>query len=127
MTNPTTEFLEELGRRGYLNLFENTKGSLRLDLTHDGNTDNWLVEADNGRVRVSRSRADADCVIRSDRAFFDRIVTGEAHALSGLLRGMIEIEGDLHLALVLGRALPGPPQSRWRGDRQAHQTRERRR
>ncbi len=127
MTNPTTEFLEGLGRQGYLDLFENIKGRLRLDLTHDGDTDTWLVEADNGRVRVSRTRADADCVIHSDLAFFDRVVTGEANALAGLLRAMIEIEGDLHLALMLGRALPGPPQSRWRGHRQAHQTRERRR
>jgi hypothetical protein len=127
MTNPTTEFLEELGRRGYLNLFENIRGRLRLDLRHDGDADNWLVEADNGHVRVSRTRADADCVIHSDRDFFDRVVTGEANALAALLRGVIEIEGDLHLALMLGRALPGPPQTRWRGHRLAHQTQERRR
>ena len=127
MTNPTTEFLEELGRQGYLKLFENMRGSVRLDLTHDGDADNWLVEVEYGRVRVSHTSADADCVIHSDRVFFDRVVTGEANALSALLRGMIEIEGDLHLALVLGRALPGPPQSRWRGHRRAPQTRERRR
>lgn len=127
MTNPTTEFLAELGRRGYLSIYENTQGRLRLDLTHDGDTDTWLVEVDNGRLRVSRTEADADCVIHADRAFFDRVVNGEANALSALLRGMIEIEGDLHLALMLGRVLPGPPHSRWRGHRQAQQTRERRR
>jgi putative sterol carrier protein len=115
--NPSVDFLEELGRRGHLEVFEQVKGRLRLDLADGRETDSWLVAVDQGNVRVSRGRQDADCVVYAERIFFDRFVTGEANALAALLRGVIEIEGNLQLALMLGRALPGPPHSTWRGHR----------
>lgn len=117
MANASTDFLEELGRRGHLPLFEQIKGTLRFDLIEGQETDSWLVVVDHGNVRVSRGRQDADCVIYAERVFFDRIATGEANAVAALLRGLIQIEGDLQLALSVGRALPGPPHSRWRGHR----------
>lgn len=115
--NASTGFLEELGRRGHLALLEQVKGRLRLELTEGQETDSWLVVVDHGDVRVSRGRQDADCVIYAERAYFDRIATGEAKALAALLRGLIQIEGNLQLALSVARALPGPPHSRWRGHR----------
>ena len=84
MTNPTTQFLQDLGRRGYLKPFENIQGRLRLDLMEDGGTDTWLVVVDNGSVQVLREGQDADCVIHAERAFFDRVASGEANALSAL-------------------------------------------
>ena len=39
------------------------------------------------------------------------------YVAGALLRGLIQIEGNLQLALSVGRALPGPPHSRWRGHR----------
>lgn len=118
-TNPSTEFLEELGRHGHVTLFEKIDGRLRLDLRDGREIDSWMVVIHQGDVEVSRGRQDSDCVIHAERAFFDRVVTGEANALSALLRGLIRIEGNLQLALSLGRALPGPPHSRWRGSRRA--------
>jgi len=117
--NPSMDFLEELGRRRHLELFEQIKGTLRLDLTEGQETVSWLLVVDDGDVGVSSSRQDADCVVHAERTYFDRVVTGQANALAGLLRGVIEIEGNLQLALVLGRALPGPTQSRWRGHRRS--------
>jgi putative sterol carrier protein len=117
--NPTTDFLEELGRQGHLEVFEQIKGRLRLDLTEGQETVSWLVVVDEGDVGVSSGKQDADCVVHAERTYFDRVVTGQANALAGLLRGVIEIEGNLQLALVLGRALPGPSHSRWRGHRRS--------
>jgi hypothetical protein len=119
MAGASTDFLEELGRRGYLPLLEEIRGTLRLDLVEGQETDSWLVVVEDGHVRVSRGRQEADCVVYAERVLFDRIVSGEANALAALLRGLIQIEGDLRLALVVGRALPGPPHSRWRGHRRA--------
>jgi putative sterol carrier protein len=98
-------------------VFEHIEGRLRLDLAEGPETNSWLVVVDQGDVRVSRDRQDADCVVYAERTYFDRVVTGEVNALAGLLRGVIEIEGNLQLALVLGRALPGPSHSSWRGHR----------
>lgn len=109
------EFLEGLSRTGHLTMFEQLDGTLRLDLREGSEIDSWMVVVRHGDVEVSHGKQDSDCVITTDRVFFDRIVDGEANALSALLRGMIRIEGSLRLALSLGRALPGPPQSRWRG------------
>jgi hypothetical protein len=119
VASASTDFLEGLGRRGYLPLLEQINGRLRLDLIDGQETDSWLVVVEHGNVRVSRGWQDADCVIYAERVFFDRIATGEANALAALLRGLIQIEGDLHLALSVGRALPGPPHSTWRGHRRA--------
>jgi hypothetical protein len=127
MVSATADFLEELGRRSHVPLFEQIKGRLRLDLIDGQEINSWLVVVDNGNVRVSRGRQDADCVIYAERVFFDRIVAGEANALAALLRGLIQIEGNLQLALSVGRALPGPPQSRWRGHRRPPPVEERRR
>ena len=117
MAGASTDFLEDMGRRGYLPLLEQIKGRLRLDLIEGRETDSWLIVVEDGNVRVSRGRQDADCVIYAERVFFDRIATGEVNALAALLRGLIQIEGDLQLALSVGRALPGPPHSSWRGHR----------
>jgi hypothetical protein len=71
MANASTDFLEELGRRKHLPLLEQIKGKLRFDLIEGQETDSWLVVVDNGNVRVSRGRQDADCVIYAERVFFD--------------------------------------------------------
>lgn len=117
MTNASTEFLEEMGRRGRLPVLEKVNGRLRLDLVDGRQVDSWLIVIEDGNVQIARDGGEADCVIQADRVFFDRIAAGEANALSALLRGLIQIEGNLPLALSVGRALPGPPHSRWRGSR----------
>lgn len=124
MTNPSKDFLEDLDRRGHVRLFEKVQGRLRLDLAEETGGDSWFVVIEKGDIHVSRRREDADCVIRAERVFFDRVVTGEANAIAALLRGLIQIEGKLRLALSLWRLLPGPPQSRWRGHRRAQPTRK---
>lgn len=125
MGSASTDFLEKMGRQGYLPQLEELKGTLRLDLIDGQETDSWLIVVEDGNVRVARGRQDADCVIHAERVFFDRVAIGEANALSALLRGLIQIEGDLHLALAVGRALPGPPHSRWRGHRSTQPVRGR--
>jgi hypothetical protein len=126
MGTPGTDFVEELGRRGHLPQLEQIDGTLRLDLIDGTEIDSWTVVVAHGDVRVSRGRQDADCAIYTERTVFDRIATGEVNALAALLRGWIQIEGDLRLALWVGRALPGPPHSRWRGQQRPQRVGRRR-
>jgi predicted lipid carrier protein YhbT len=76
---------------------------------HDRGDQTWLLRIDHGRVHVSRRTARADAVIRTDRAIFERVVTGEANGLTAALRGRMRIEGDVRLLVAFVRLMPGPP------------------
>ena len=112
--DPTAEFFDALRQRGNEPLLRKASGSVRIDLTDGKRTERWLVELRKGDVAVSRRNARADCVISTDRALFDRIVTGEANALAALLREEVNVEGDVNLLVLFQRLLPGPPRSRRR-------------
>jgi SCP-2 sterol transfer family len=114
MTDATREFFDELGGRGHEPLLENARGSLRFDLSNGRQTDHWLVTITKGKVATSRERGQADCVIRTDRAMFDRIAGGEQNAMAAVLRGAVAVEGDLELLRLFQRLVPGPPSSRER-------------
>jgi glycogen debranching enzyme len=101
-------FFEELVRLGRVPALAEVQAALRLDLAHAEGTDHWLIEVNRGDIAVSREEREADAVVRTSRAFFDRLVRGEAHALAGLLRGEIVVEGDLQFVLTIGRMLPEP-------------------
>lgn len=111
MTDPATEFFDKLGRRAHEPLLEKAQGTLRVELANGKRTEHWLVTVDKGDVSVSRRNTRADCVLRTDRAQFGRIVHGEANAIAAVLRGAATIEGDLELLFLFQRLFPGPPRS----------------
>jgi hypothetical protein len=84
-------------------------GTVRFDLEHDHGVDHWFLLIRQGDVRVSREERDADCVIRTGKALFDRIVSGEAHMYAAWVRNELRAEGDVRLARLLQRVMPGPP------------------
>jgi hypothetical protein len=47
--------------------------------------------------------------MRTDPGLFERIITGEANALTAALRGRLRIEGDPRLLVAIKSLLPGPP------------------
>jgi putative sterol carrier protein len=112
MTDATAEFFAQLGERGREPLVKNATGTLRVELAHGKRTERWLVALDKGEITVSRRNAAADSVVRTTKALFDRMVTGEANAMAATLRGEIDGEGDLALILLFQRLLPGPPAKR---------------
>jgi putative sterol carrier protein len=112
MTDATAEFFAQLGKRGREPLVKNATGTLRVELAHGKRTERWLVALDKGEITVSRRNAAADSVVRTTKALFDRMVTGEANAMAATLRGEIDGEGDLALILLFQRLLPGPPAKR---------------
>jgi len=108
--DPTAEFFRELAARGREPLLGNSSGTLRFDLTDDGNhVEHWFVTVTKGDVAVSHKNAKADAVARADKALFDRIASGHENAMAALLRGALIPHGDLGLLLYFQRVFPGPP------------------
>jgi putative sterol carrier protein len=112
MADVTTDFFQALASGGPHPELENAKGTLRFDLRDTGKrTVRWLVVLENGTAAVSRRNAKADCIVRTDKAVFDRVASGEQNAMAAFLRGAIEFEGDAALLLSFQRLLPAPPGS----------------
>ena len=112
MIGATAEFFDELGRRGYEPLLRKAKGSVRFDLVDGKRIDRRLVTIDKGNLTVSRKNLAADCVIRADRAFFERLAAGGANPVAAVLRGELEVGGDWRLVVLIQRLFPGPKKTR---------------
>src|SRR5262245_49453330 len=104
MADATSDFFDELSRRGHEPLLEKVKATIRFDLARNGRTERWLVAVDHGDIAVSRRNAKADIVLRADAKVFDGLATGEVNSMAALLRGEIGVEGDPG-AIVLFRRL----------------------
>ncbi|MER7461251.1 SCP2 sterol-binding domain-containing protein [Micromonospora sp. NPDC126480] len=110
MSNPTDSFFAALGRRGHEPLVEEATGTVRFDLDYDRGVDRWFLVLDRGDLRVSRNEdRDADCTVRGSRASFDRVVRGESHIYAAWVRNELRAEGDIRLARLVQRLMPGPP------------------
>jgi putative sterol carrier protein len=119
MTDATTEFFDELGRRGHEPLLQTTTGTLRFDVADGDRVERWFVTIEKGDVTVSRKNAHADAVVSTDRAGADGMFSGKVNAMAAFLRGAIEPRGDLGLILAFQRLFPGPPTSRTKARREA--------
>jgi SCP-2 sterol transfer family len=111
MTDVTAEFLAELGRRDHVPLLADVSATLGLELAHGGQVDHWLVTIDYGKVEVDRADAPADCLVRTERALFDEMVTGRANAMAAMLRGALTFQGDAAILVQFQRLFAGPPAS----------------
>ena len=110
MTQPIAEFFGALAERRQP-LLATTTGTLRFDLEHGEGTDHWLVAVDRGELRVSGRNAKADCVVKTDRELFGRIMVGRVNPMTAMLRGVVGAQGDLTLLVRFQRLFPGPPTS----------------
>ena len=103
MADATAEFFEQLAEREHEPLLEKVTGTLRFDLKDNGRTARWRVAIKKGDVAVSRANEAADCVFRSDRSTFEKIVAGKANPFASMLRGTVDVEGDTELAVLFQR------------------------
>jgi putative sterol carrier protein len=109
MTDATTEFFDELGRRAHEPLLEKVDATIRFEIVKGKQKRRWLVSIDAGDISVSRRNDAATATIRVDQAMFDRLVRGEANATAAVLRGSIRVEGDLEPVILFQRVFAGPP------------------
>jgi putative sterol carrier protein len=107
MADPTAEFFGKLAESGHQPFLEKTTGTLRIDLANGKRIDPWLITITKGDVAVSRVKRKADCVAQTNKALFDGLVSGKQNALASMLRGEIEIEGNVELMVLFQRLFPG--------------------
>lgn len=101
-------FFDALAGRGQVPLLRRAAGTLRFDLTDHGRAEHWFVALRHGEVDVSRGSGPADAVVRVAKGTFEGMVTGRVNAMAAVLRGEVEVEGDLGLVLLFLRVAPSP-------------------
>jgi putative sterol carrier protein len=106
MAAATAAWFADLAQRGDDRLVEKDTGTMRFDLARGRQTDPWLLTIKRGDITVSREDGPADAVLRADEAVFDAIVRGEMNPMAAYLRGVLTMEGDVHLLVALRRLMP---------------------
>jgi putative sterol carrier protein len=114
MGDVASEFFEGLAARGHEPLLERVSGKVRFDITDGRKRERWTLVVEHGDLSVSRGNASADCIITSDKKLFEDIASGRTNAFAAVLRGALDLEGDVQLIVAVQRLLPGPPRSRRR-------------
>lgn len=112
--DPTARFFAELGAREHEPLLRKASGSTRFDVVDGRTTRRWLVTVDGGNILVASKGGDADCVVRADKALFDKVVSGRLNAVAAVLRGDVQVEGDWRLLVRMQRLFPSPRAGRRR-------------
>lgn len=112
VSDVTEEFFEGLSRNGGERVTGKARGTIRFDLEDEQGVDHWIIVVDNGDVQVFRDERDADTVLRTTRAFFHRLVRGEAKPLSAWLRNDITSDGEFRFIVLLERLFPSPRAAR---------------
>jgi len=105
--DPVERFFAELATRGHEPLLRKASGSTRFDVRDGKRTRRWVVTVDDGDIAVRTGKGEAACVVRADKAVFDRIVGGRMNAVAAVLRGDLEVEGDWRLIVRMQRLFPG--------------------
>src|SRR3972149_11421952 len=73
MTDPTAEFFEDLRKRGHEPRLRQATGTFRFELTKGRTIDRWHVSVERGDVTVAHRGGGAGCIVRGNRALFDRL------------------------------------------------------
>jgi predicted lipid carrier protein YhbT len=109
---PTEAFFGALAERAHEPALGRVTGTVRCDVTErDGTVEHWYVTIKKGDVKVSNKSGAADAVVRADRKLFDGFASGNENVTAALLRGVLDIEGDLQLLSMFQRVFPGPPRT----------------
>ena len=108
MADATAEFFDGLSRREHEPLLGKLRATVRFDIVDGSRTDHWMLGLDDGDIDVSRSDGDADCVVRADKAAFDKVASGRTNAMAAYLRGALTLDGEPRLLVRLMRLFPDP-------------------
>jgi putative sterol carrier protein len=115
VADPTAAFFAELATRSDEPLLRKASGATRFDIVDGRRVRRWYLDVDNGRLSVAtKPSAGTTCVIRADKAVFDRIAAGKLNAVAAVLRGELTVDGDWRLLVRLQRLFPSPPRRRAR-------------
>jgi hypothetical protein len=104
-------FFEDVEARGPSPSLRNITGTIRVDVLDGNETTHWYLTFTKGNLKVSHKSGRADAHIRADKKLFDGMVRGTVNTMAALLRGAIELDGNMMLLNAFDHLLPGPPAS----------------
>jgi putative sterol carrier protein len=110
--DPTARFFADLAAHEHEPLLRKASGSTRFDIVDGSKTRRWVVSVHGGDIAVSSKGTDVDCVVRAQKAVFDKVASGRLNAVAAVLRGDLEVEGDWRLLVRMQRLFPGRRQLR---------------
>ena len=112
--DPTAAFFDELATRTDEPLLRKATGAAQLEIVDGRTVRRWVLEVDKGRISVRKGSGAATCVMRADKAVFDKIATGKLNAVAAVLRGDLAVDGDWRLLVRMQRLFPSPPRRKAR-------------
>ncbi len=112
--DPTARFFAELAGRAHEPLLRKATGRFRFDVVDGRRTRRWLVAVEGGNLAVTVGSGEANCVVRADKAVFDKLASGRLNPVAAVLRGDLQVDGDWRLLVLMQRLFPGPRASRRR-------------
>jgi putative sterol carrier protein len=92
------EFFDTLESRADASKTAGMTNSYLFDIEGAGK---WTVSVDNGKVSVIEGGEDADAVISTSEATFEKIVSGEQNPTSAYMTGKLKVKGDMGAAMKL--------------------------
>jgi putative sterol carrier protein len=92
------EFFDSLEGRADTSKTAGMTNSYLFDIEGAGK---WTVKVDDGKVNVSEGGEDADAVITTSEATFEKIVSGEQNPTSAYMTGKLKVKGDMGAAMKL--------------------------
>jgi putative sterol carrier protein len=92
------EFFDSLEGRADTSKTAGMTNSYLFDIEGAGR---WTVKVDDGKVSVSEGGEDADAVISTSEATFEKIVSGEQNPTSAYMTGKLKVKGDMGAAMKL--------------------------
>jgi hypothetical protein len=96
------QFFSDFGAMGHVPLLEGTTGTLLVALSDgEAGLQQWFIRISDGDVEVSDETSAPDCVLATDTSTFEAIVAGRMNAFAAMLRGLLEVDGKIHLLVAL--------------------------
>jgi putative sterol carrier protein len=92
------EFFDSLESRADTSRTAGMTNSYLFDIEGAGK---WTVNVDDGKISVTEGGEDADAVISTSEATFEKIVSGEQNPTSAYMTGKLKVKGDMGAAMKL--------------------------
>lgn len=113
-SDPTARFFAELATRTDEPLLRKATGVTQFEIVDGRIVRRWLIEVDEGKISVRKGSGAAACVVRADKAVFDKIAAGKLNAVAAVLRGDLAVKGDWRILVRVQRLFPSPPRRKAR-------------
>jgi putative sterol carrier protein len=95
MPQSAQEIFELHRMQEYESLLRGVRGTYLFDIEQVGS---WFVAVDDGKIKVTEGKREADCVIRCNEEDFVEIVEGRRNLITAALQGRVQVRGDVALA-----------------------------